>query len=157
MISSLTGFTWKQVAILKFKMAAVKVHFWRGTDPQKFCLLLIWPCTKFHAFIIERTIFPHIQPTIKRYKRLSYSIDSFSIAIMRQFKPIHCFIAMFFLNFTTMGQACMGWERADLLALVFCVSSSQCPVLVCSVWSWHFLDIVWWYSITFPFSMATLT
>ena len=26
----------KKVAILKFKMAAVKVHFWRGTDPQKF-------------------------------------------------------------------------------------------------------------------------
>ena len=26
----------KKVAILKFKMAAVKVHFWLGTDPQKF-------------------------------------------------------------------------------------------------------------------------
>ena len=39
MISSLTGFTWKQVVILKFKMAAVKVHFWRGTDPQIFFLI----------------------------------------------------------------------------------------------------------------------
>ena len=36
MKSGLTGFTWKQVAILKFKMAAVNVHFWRGIDPQKF-------------------------------------------------------------------------------------------------------------------------
>ena len=65
MISSLTGFTWKQVAILKFKMAAVKVHFWRGTDPHKFCLLLIWPCIKFHAFIIKCTIFSHTRPTIR--------------------------------------------------------------------------------------------
>ena len=35
MISSLTGFTLKkQVAILKFKMAVVKVHSWPGTDPK---------------------------------------------------------------------------------------------------------------------------
>ena len=33
------------------------MNFWRGTDPQKFSLLLIWPCTKFHAFIIKCTIF----------------------------------------------------------------------------------------------------
>ena len=45
-------------------MAAVKVLFWRGTDPQNFCLLLIWPCTKFHAFVIKCTIFSHIRPTI---------------------------------------------------------------------------------------------
>ena len=38
--------------------------FRRGTDPQKFCKLLIWPCTKFHAFIIKCTIFSHIRPTI---------------------------------------------------------------------------------------------
>ena len=38
---------------------------WRGTDPQKFCLLLIWPCTKFNAFIIKCTIFSHIRPTKK--------------------------------------------------------------------------------------------
>ena len=42
------------------------MHFWHGTDPQKFCLLLIWPCTKFHAFIIKCTIFSHIRPTFIR-------------------------------------------------------------------------------------------
>ena len=36
MIPNLTGITRNYVAILKFKMAAVKVHFWLGTDPQKF-------------------------------------------------------------------------------------------------------------------------
>ena len=48
---------------MKFKMATVKVLFLRGTDPQKVCLLLISPCTKFHAFIIKCTIFSHIHPT----------------------------------------------------------------------------------------------
>ena len=49
MISSLTGFTWKQVAILQFKMAAVKVHFWGGTDPQILCLLLIWSMVMYQV------------------------------------------------------------------------------------------------------------
>ena len=70
MICSLKGFTWKQVAILKFKMAAVKVHFWRGTDPKQICLLLICPCTKFRAFIIKCTIFTHIRPTIYIFNNL---------------------------------------------------------------------------------------
>ena len=47
---------------------AVKVRFWRGTDPQKFCQLLIWPCTKFHAFIIKCTIFSHIRPTTSHHR-----------------------------------------------------------------------------------------
>ena len=36
MIPNLTGITRKYVAIMKFNMAAVNVHFWLGTDPQKF-------------------------------------------------------------------------------------------------------------------------
>ena len=57
MIPNLTDFTWKHVAILKFKMVAVKVYFWRGNDLQNICLLLIWPCTEFRAFTIKCTIF----------------------------------------------------------------------------------------------------
>ena len=54
-----------------------QVHFWRGNDPQKFCLLQIWQCTKFHAFIIKCTIFSHICPTMSRGSQCGDSSSGF--------------------------------------------------------------------------------
>ena len=36
------------------------MHFWRATDPQKLCLLLIWSCTKFHVLSLNAGFFFHI-------------------------------------------------------------------------------------------------
>ena len=43
-----------------------KGAFQACTAPQKFCLLLIWTCTKFHAFIKKCTIFFHISALLYR-------------------------------------------------------------------------------------------